>query len=140
MASDETWSVATAEDNGKQLVFRIRNSPPDFADRKDFPHLLAVCWEYESPNELGMPSPEVLARMSELEDLLADAFEDACEAFLTVIVTGNGVREWQWYARDPDGVMKLVNNTLRGLEPFPVGFSIQDDPEWAAYSRFIAVG
>src|SRR5215471_4835454 len=53
-----------------------------------FPHLLAVCWQYESPNEQGMPSEDVVARMSQLEDLLEEAFEGARQAFLTVIVTG----------------------------------------------------
>jgi hypothetical protein len=140
MASDETWSVATAEDDGKPLIFRIRNKPPSFADKKAFPHLLAVCWQYEPANESGMPSEQLAARMGELEDLLEGAFEGARQAFLTVIATGNGVREWQWYARNPDDVMALVNETLGELEPFPVEFSFQDDPDWSAYSRFLDNG
>jgi hypothetical protein len=59
------------------------------------------------------------------------------QAFLTVVVTGNGVREWQWYARNADQVMELVNETLGGSEPFPVEFSFQDDPQWEGYSRFL---
>jgi len=77
--------------------------------------------------------------MSQLEDLLAPAFEGARQAFLTVIVTGNGVREWQWYARDPEAVMKLVNETLGKYEPFPVQFNFQDDAEWEGYSRFLDI-
>jgi hypothetical protein len=51
--------------------------------------------------------------------LLATAFEGARQAFLTVIVTSNGVRERQWYDRNQDDVMKLVNETLGELEPSP---------------------
>jgi hypothetical protein len=140
MALDDTWRVATGEDGGKPLIFRIRNKPPSFARKEAFPHLLAVCWQYESPNEQGMPTEEVVARMSQLEHLLAEAFEGTRQAVLTVIVTGNGVREWQWYARNPDEVMKLVSATLGELEPFPVEFSFQDDPEWVGYSRFLEIG
>jgi hypothetical protein len=140
MASDETWSVATAQHGGKRLILRIRNKPPAFVEKDAFPNLLAVSWPYLSPNEQGMPSQDIVARMSQLEDLLEDAFEGAGQAFLSVIVTGNGVREWQWYARDPDGVMKLVNQTLGKLDPFPVEFSFQDDPEWVAYSQFLEIG
>ena len=111
MASDETWSVATAEDDGKPLIFRIRNKPPSFASKEAFPHLLAVSWQYDPPNESGMPPEELANRMGQLEDLLDEAFEGACQAFLSVIATGNGVREWQWYARNPDDVMTLVNQT-----------------------------
>jgi hypothetical protein len=139
MASDDRWSVATAEDDGKPLIFRIRNKPPPFAKKKAFPHLLAVSWAYDSRNEQGMPSQEAVAQMTQLEDLLEEAFEGARQAFLSVIVTGNGVREWQWYARNPDDAMKLVNETLGELEPFPVEFSFQDDPEWVGYSRFLDI-
>jgi len=140
MASNDTWSVATAEDDGKPLIFRIRNKPPSFASKKTFPHLLAVSWQYEPPNESGMPPEELADRMGQLEDVLEEAFEGACQAFLSVIATGNGVREWQWYARNLDDVMTLVNETLGELEPFPVAFSFQDDPDWTAYSRFLDIG
>src|SRR4051812_36479825 len=97
MESDHSCRVATGADDGKPLVFRIRNEPPPFAQKKKaFPHLLAVGWQYDSPNEQGMPSEDVVARMGALEDLLTEAFEGARQAFLTVVVTGNGVREWQW--------------------------------------------
>jgi Family of unknown function (DUF695) len=139
MATDDTWTMATGDDNGKPLIFRIRNKAPSFARKESFPHLLAVCWQYESPNNQGMPSQETVERMSQLEDLLEAAFEGARQAFLTVIVTGNGIREWQWYARDPDAVMQLVNETLGEYEPFPVQFSFQDDPEWEGYSRFLDI-
>jgi hypothetical protein len=76
--------------------------------------------------------------MGELEDLLMPSFEGKQKAFLSVLVTGNGVREWQWYAREKDAVMKIVNKVLGPREPYPVEF--QDDPEWEAYSRFLEEG
>ena len=139
MDSDESWKVATGDDNGKPLIIGIRNKPPPFVRKETFPHLLAVCWRYESPNEHGMPPEEMVARMNQLEDLLEKAFEGAQQAFLTVRVTGNGVREWQWYARNPGDVMKLVNQTLGELEPFPIEFNFQSDPEWVGYSRFLEI-
>jgi hypothetical protein len=139
MTTDDSWSVATGEDDGKPLILRIRNEPPSFAQKKAFPHLLAVSWQYESQNDQGMPSQDVAEHMSQLEDLLEPAFEGARQAFLSVIVTGNGVREWQWYVRSSEKIMELVNETLGQLEPFPVQFSFQDDPEWEGYSRFLEI-
>jgi Family of unknown function (DUF695) len=134
----DSWKIAEAKDNGKPLIFRIRNAPPAFARKERFPLLLAVCWKYESPNDSGMPSPSEADRMGELEDLLMPAFEGNQKAFLTVIVTGNAVREWQWYAEDKAAVMKLVNETLGRKEPFPIEFVFQDDPDWQAYSRVLS--
>jgi hypothetical protein len=140
MPTEDTWRLATAEDDGKPLIFRVREQVPTFAHKNDFRHLLALSWPYEPSNDQGMPSPVDVDRMTQLEDLLMPAFEDAKEAFLTVVVTGYGVREWQWYARDPDRVMELVNATLGELEPFPVQFSFEDDPEWEGYTRFLEIG
>jgi hypothetical protein len=140
MASDEDrWSVATGAAHGKPLILRIRNQPPPFAQKAAFPHLLAVSWEYESPNDQGMPSVKDAQRMTELEELLEAGLEKSRQAFSTVIATGNGVREWQWYARDPEKVMELVNETLGHREPFPVQFSFQGDPEWEGYNGFLGI-
>jgi hypothetical protein len=140
MSDEASWTVATADDDGMPLLFRIRNQPPPFARKDQFPHLFAVSWAYEPGDDHGMPSEGEYAQMNELEDLLETALEDTEQAFLTVIVTGNAVREWQWYARAPERVMELVNEALGELEPFPVEFSIQDDPEWSGYERFLGIG
>lgn len=139
MFTDSQWCVATAEDNGKPLIFRIRKEAPSFATKEAFPHLLAVCWQYDSPNDQGMPAPDDAQRMAELEDLLVAGLEQVQNAFMTVIVTGNGVREWQWYTRDPDQTMELVNDTLGHLEPFPVQFNFQFDPEWQGFKSFLEI-
>ena len=59
------------------------------------------------------------------------------KVFSESAVTGDGVREWQWYVRDPKSTMELVNRTLGELEPFPVEFTFQEDREWTVYGRFL---
>jgi hypothetical protein len=139
MLSDQ-WSLATGEDQGRPLIYRIRFQHPAFANNAAFPHLMVIFWAYESSNDQGMPIPEDVQRMSELENLLQPALEGASEGFLSVIVIGDGVREWQWYVRDPKRTMDLVNITLGHLEPFPVRFDFEDDPKWKLYYRFRDIG
>jgi hypothetical protein len=139
MSSGSTWSIATAEDEGKALIFRIRNEAPTFATRATFQNLLAVSWQFDATSNNGMPLASEVERMQQLEDLLEPVFFNNRQAFLTLVVTGNGVREWQWYARDQNTVMKLVNETLGELDPFPVQFSFQNDPDWQAYSQFLEI-
>jgi hypothetical protein len=135
MPLSDQWSLATGEENGKMLICRIRLQAPGFATRSTFPRLLVVLWPFNSPN--GLPIPEDLERMTELEGLLQAPLEETRQGFLSVIVTGNGLREWQWYVRDAKSTMELVNRTLGELQPFPVQFSFQDDPDWAVYGRFL---
>jgi len=137
MKEDSRWSVATGEDSGRPLIFRIRNEPPPFSNQAEFPYLLAISWSFDVEANNGMPMPQDVRRMTELEDLLEKGLELPGEAFLSVAVTGNGVREWQWYARNRDTVMKLINKTLGHLEPFPIQFSFQDDPVWQGYNGFL---
>jgi hypothetical protein len=136
----DTWRLAQGEDEGCALIFRIRESAPQFATKAAFPNLLAVTWKYESPNEHGMPAQADLEQMEQLEDLLVPAFENARQAFLSVVATGNDVREWQFYAGDKASVMNAVNKALGHLDPFPVEFVFQEDPDWQGYSRFLAIG
>lgn len=134
--SEDRWSIAEGEDRGKALIFRIRNQPPSFARKHEYPHLVAISWYFDSPSETGMPADDVFQRMAQLENLLKSALEQRRQAFVTVVVTGNGVREWQWYSRDPSETMRLVNEELADYDPFPIQFTIQEDPGWDAYLRF----
>ena len=130
----DQWSVATGSDAGFPMIVRFRNQIPSGVHPADYPHLMAVSWEYQ-PQTNGMPSSEVTQRMEELEDLLDKGLEANREAFMTVAVTCKGRREWQWYARDDNEFMTLFNSALAGKPPFPVQISHQHDKEWAAYRR-----
>jgi hypothetical protein len=137
--SEGGWAIAEGADNGKPLIFRFRNRKPVGVATEVYRHLIAVSWPYESHNEGGMPPQDQFSEMQLFEDLLRSALEGPGQAYLTVIVTGNGVREWQWYSRDPAETMALVNKALSNHDPFPVQFTIQDDPDWEAYGRFQAI-
>lgn len=133
-SNEDQWTVATAQDGDMPLIFRIR-SVSGRLNRSDYPNMIAISWPYE-PQEMGMPSPETKTSMDLLEDLLTRPLESGANALLTVVVTGNGVREWQWYTRSQEETMSRVNSALAGQPPFPVEFSVQHDPGWQAYSQF----
>lgn len=124
----DRWSVATTDQAGRTLVARVRVVPPRF-DRAQLPHLLGVQWRY-APNEGGMPDRAALARMDELERLL-DARLPPGRAALTAVVTGDGVRAWQWYVRDPAEARAAV----AAAGAFPVTVDVQADPGWQAYAQ-----
>jgi hypothetical protein len=139
MASEDLWSIATAQDGDKPLILRIRNQAPSFAQKLTFPHLMAVSWQYDSPNDMGMPSADVTEGMGQFEDLVDTALENAHQAFLSLIITGNGFRQWHWYARDPQATMDLVNKALAECDLLPIEITFQEDPEWGAYSPFLEI-
>jgi len=134
-SAKDQWTVATGEDKGKPMIIRFRSNIPPGIDIKQYSHLLAISWKYEPANEGGMPSQVDNDRMVVLEELL-DSLETKRTAFLTVVVTCNGVKEWQWYSRDREETMKALNSALSGQAAFPIEIIQQEDPGWSAYFRF----
>ncbi len=137
--SNGQWAMTAGEDNGRPVIFRVRTDRPYGLVPAAYPHLISVVWKYESDNPVGMPSSADSERMTEFEDLLAGALHKATAAVLMAVETGTGVRAWQWYARDPDEVVDLVNAALAEKEPFPVEFAGEEDPAWEGHSKALAI-
>jgi Family of unknown function (DUF695) len=136
--NQDAWSVATAMDGEMPLIIRFRSQPPAGINKTNYQDMIAITWQYEADEESsGMPGEAEKERMDELEDLLMPALESAKVAFLTVIVTGNGVREWQWYSRSAEALIDTMNKCLGSLPAFPISISAQKDPDWATYQQFL---
>ena len=56
LSPEERWTVVECEDNGKRLIFRIRNTRPHGIEPNTYPHLIAISWIYQSNNEFGWVS------------------------------------------------------------------------------------
>lgn len=130
----DQWSVAEGRDGDMPLIFRVREIP-DTLDRSTYPHLIAIQWKYQAIGQ-GMPNPQTLKQMDQMEELLIQQLETKQDAILTVIVTGNGLRELQWYARSPEAMMTGLNKALSKLPPLPIEISGEEDPGWEAYENF----
>jgi hypothetical protein len=129
----DRWGVATSEDNGKPLIYRYILKPPSGIRISDYPDMIAISWEFDASVRNGMPDAGTNTRMIELEEVLEKKLEGSKNAFLTLSVTGNGRKEWQWYSRNVGETMGLINEALSGRTPFPIQISRQSDPKWSAY-------
>lgn len=134
VGADDPWSVGRAEKNGKPLLIRFRSERPQGVQSAAFPYLLSATWSYQ-PHEHGLPSAEEMVLMDKFEDALA-SLEGSQAAYLMVVLTNDGERDWLWYAGSEEQAMSQVNQALRGHPPYPVQFSIQKDRAWRAYAQF----
>jgi hypothetical protein len=133
--ADDLWSVAQLERNGKPLLVRYRNERPKSVVTTAFPFLLSATWAYQ-PIEFALPSADEMELMDKFEDALATALETSQTAHLMVVLTGNGERDWLWYASGEAQAMRHVNEALQGHKPYPIEFSVQKDRGWKAYAQF----
>ncbi len=127
--SRDTWSVTTAASGEDSLIIRFRTNAAEQLAMALLPDAVAISWEFESL------SPKIQEAMNNLEDTLTSAVEKQKNAYLTAIVTGPDSREWQYYSRDHDEFMRILNDSLSRLPAFPINISLFSDPEWDAYSQ-----
>ncbi|MBK7146467.1 MAG: DUF695 domain-containing protein [Xanthomonadales bacterium] len=118
---------------GKPHLFRVRTRTPCDLLRFTVLEMIAISWEYET-DASAMPGAEDPGRMKVLEDRLENCLETEGVSLLTVVVTGDGVREWQWYTRSVEDMMRIANEGLQGEQPFPVSFFTDTIPNGARSS------
>jgi hypothetical protein len=126
---------APHEDNA--FIVRIRGAKPPGISPVDYPTLMNLCWFTEETSENGMPTPECLDTMLEMEELLHE-LEGESIGFMMFSVTGNGRKEWLWYVKDQDAFIEGLNRCLAGHEEFPIEIESAPAGNWDTYEDIIA--
>jgi hypothetical protein len=129
------WATATSSNGERTVVFRFIETLGAGARREHQPARIFVVWHFDS--ETGMPSVSEREQMDQLEDLLFPHLEQDAFATLAIVSTGDGLREWTYYAESGGGFMERLNLALSDLPPFPVEIHEGMDPSWEYYTNFI---
>ncbi|QDV51538.1 DUF695 domain-containing protein [Gimesia fumaroli] len=134
---EQEWLTATATEEDMTVLFRLLPEIPQDITPADFPARIEIIWNYQSPNETGMPGPEDLELMNQFEQKLVDAWQETALGFMTMLITGNQMCEWQWYLKDADQALVALNEAATELPPLPIDIHTETDPDWYAYSNFM---
>lgn len=135
---DTGWTVAAglrSSDTcpeGCGVVYRYRSGFAPSFKRAAYPDRVIISWRYTSAD--GMPAPAEREAMGQLENLLEPQVGPL--STLVLVSTGDGLREWVYYARSQDDFMGRLNEALQDHPPFPVTIDLWKDPEWAFYKDF----
>jgi hypothetical protein len=113
--SDLQYGTWEATQHGNPMTYRGITEPNEKCRR--FPHRIGVFWEYEDFNN-GLPAPDVNDAQNQLEDAL-DELENENSGILSLVVFGNGRKEWHWYVADIDTWINGLNECLHDHEPYP---------------------
>lgn len=130
--ADDRWLIARTQDDGFDVLFRMRAEVPHGIIRADYPRVITIHWPYDGAETSGMPSPEVHAKMCQLEERL-DSLEGPSIGFLVVSITGKHQKEWVWHVASDDAFMGGLNGALLGMDRFPIEFDVRDDGQWETF-------
>lgn len=130
------WStaVSTRPTDGHRIIYRYRSVFGPSFKRSLYPDRVIISWSYQSAE--GMPSKSEREAMDRMEDLLAPYVEQTSLSTLVLVSTGEGLREWVYYAKSQEEFMAKFNQALHGLPRFPINIDLWKDPEWKRYEDF----
>ena len=129
-------AVSTNAHNGRKIIFRYAKELSATFDPMSQPVRIIIVWKYES--ESGQPPAEDHQRMNLLEDVLESALNRDCFATLALVSTGEGLREWTYYAKSEDEFMARLNYACARIPAFPIDIHTAYDPDWDVYGQFKA--
>lgn len=132
--TDEWWTSPAEADNGALvMVTGRRDMEPVIATGK-YNYRIEITWKYEAEQN-GMPDVATSTLMEEVQDALQADFMKDPVAVLTGIYTGNGERNWVFYAMSVKIFERKLNEDLAKFELLPLTLYVENDPEWSEYQE-----
>ena len=137
-ADAQVWGTATSTNPNQHssIVYRYLKDFAKGFDQTTRPDRFTLVWKYKSSN--GMPARKDRERMDEMEALLGPVLETDGFATLVLVSTGQGQREWTYYAQAEKDVLPHLNKALSGKARYPIEIHTEADPQWRTYRKFRA--
>jgi hypothetical protein len=127
-------AVSTNAHNRRKIIFRYAKELSANFDQTRQPTRINIVWKYQS--ESGQPVSGDHQRMNQLEDLLESVLKEDGFASLALVSTGEGLREWTYYAKSESEFIAHLNYAVAGLPGLPIEIHVGCDPNWDVYERF----
>ena len=130
------WATATStqQGTGRTIVFRYAKEFRMGFKPTTLPDRVIIVWKYQS--ETGMPSTEERKSMDRLEDLIPQLVDSDGQSVLSLVSTGENLREWIFYTRSKQYFVGTLNSALGSQPRFPIEIHASPDPTWANYNEF----
>lgn len=130
------WMILEAKEYGKPLIVRALSTVPDQSKRNLMPWRLTVEWRYESTKE-GLPTEGAIQKARVIEDDIDKLLQSQSPADLPLVETGNGVRRWYFYVRDPKAVEKAMQVYFDKRPEIIVSVKARKDQDWSALKEVV---
>jgi len=131
-----TWATAISkqESTGRAIVYRYAKDFRQGFRKSSLPNRIILVWRYQS--EKGMPEKSEREAMDGMEDSLVSLVDRPGQSILTLVSTGEDLREWTFYAKSEQEFIAALNRALAGRPRFPIEVHAGPDPEWSTYELF----
>ena len=127
-----SWSVAEGHTQEYKFQNRFRHFPEEI-NKTSYSTRLNIFWNMEECYEDGSPTKEELSKLHTFEDRIIEAVESDCFSILSMVITGNGTREFVFHTPDPQEFINRLTNMPQEEDPYPLEIHSNEDEEWEYY-------
>ena len=129
--------MPAVSESGKTILVTGRGDVAAKREKGRHNYRMDISLGYDAAPD-GLPDAEA----SKTLDAITEAFHEMCRrekgVVLTGIFTGDGSRDWMFYAVSPEIFRRAFNIALRELPVYPFIFEAFEDPAWEAYDDMAA--
>jgi len=126
------WSVVEGKTNDYIFKNRFRQFPKNFNTKK-YPQRLNIFWTMDEIFENGFPTENELEKLHNFENRLVFSVEEDEFSVLSMVLTGNGQREFVFHTPNPQEFIERLSNMPQEEKPYPIEIHCNEDEYWAYY-------
>ena len=131
--SNEWWTAPAEAENGRVILVTGRRDMENVMATGKYIYRVEVTWPYDGDDK-GMPNYRTGRLMGEVHDAMAALFDaDPSAAVMTGVYTGDGQRNWVFYACSLHIFQRKINEALASFDLLPLEFHAEEDPDWLEY-------
>lgn len=129
------WSAPLEGDDGHDVIVTGRDNLDKVRNSGKFPYLIKVSWHYHALSN-GFPEEADEKLMGCVHDAFVETFHKDKTAYLVAVYTGDGCRDWIFYASNLNIFNKVFNRALADIEEtIPFEIEALQDPDWEEYAE-----
>ncbi|THG48266.1 DUF695 domain-containing protein [Muribaculum caecicola] len=132
---NEWWTSPTESiETGNLIMVTGRRGVEPLRNSGKYGIRVEITWPYAS-DKSGMPDKPTSMIMEAVHEAMLDAFKKDPVAVMTGVYTGDGRRDWVFYARNTHTFEKRFNVALASFDLLPISIHAEPDPDWEEYDE-----
>ena len=132
----DQWSVLQGENNGNPTIIRLNTGVKKIVGHPSYSYRIGIAIPLKNPQENGLPSPEENLDFYKIEDEIFNLFQNNNEAFVCVIITTNGMKEFVIYSTTDQDIETKIDSLKSKFSEYDFQNYVQKDKNWDTYKEF----
>jgi hypothetical protein len=129
----ESWSVNRLNEDNHEFVLRFNSWLWNIADDNPYIFQVGIATPFNKKTANGYPTNGETQILNNIEDALYDEFHEKHGTIFAGLITGNNMREFVLYTKDPEIIKPFLEKVLNTFADYQFQINFQKDKKWEIY-------